>query len=145
MTPSQASSGHRPITRAQRRPSQAICIFVGIERDEPTAYDRQALTHKEDRREEQFRQSNTSAQPCSGLVERQDNWRYLVVSDPSCFRVLAQDDRNTEGGHLPNHGDRRLELGWQSNLAERLTKLKRGTSPVAHVDQNVENSQELLS
>lgn len=32
-----------------------------------------------------------------------------------------------------------LELGRQTNLTERLTKLKRRTTPIAHVDQHVEN------
>jgi hypothetical protein len=43
-----------------------------------------------------------------------------------------------------NGGSGHLRLGRQTNLAERLTKLKRCTSPIAHVDQPVEDPQELL-
>ena len=61
------------------------------------------------------------------------------------LRVLVEDVHNAAAVVRPTTASRRLGLRRQCNLAERLTKLKRRTSSVAHIDQHVENPQELLS
>ena len=52
--------------------------------------------------------------------------------------------RNERGLNKRNYLGELLSLVGQTHFAKCLTKLKRRTSPVAHVDQHVENPQELL-